>query len=54
MLRGFARHGGRIASCGTCLDARGLAPGHLIEEAVRSTMDSLAALVAEADQALTF
>lgn len=53
MPRGFAGHGGRIGCCGTCLDARGLAPGHLIE-AVPSTMDSLAAWAVEADQVLTF
>ena len=53
MLRGFARHGGRIACCGTCLDARGLAE-HLIEEAARSTMEELAAWTVEADQVLTF
>ena len=54
MLRGFARHGGEIACCGTCLDARGLTEGHLVEEARRSTMDELAAWTVEADQVLTF
>lgn len=54
MLTGFARHGGRIACCGTCLDARGLAKEHLIEEARRSSMDELAAWTVEAEQVLTF
>jgi len=54
MLRGFARHGGHIACCGTCLDARGLTKEHLIEEAPRSSMDELAAWTVEADQVLTF
>jgi uncharacterized protein involved in oxidation of intracellular sulfur len=54
MLRGFARHGGGIACCGTCLDARGLTKEHLIEEAARSTMDELASWTVEADQVLTF
>jgi len=54
MLRGFARHGGRIACCSTCLDARGLTKEHLIEEAPRSTMDELAAWTVEADQVLVF
>lgn len=54
MLQGFARHGGRIACCGTCLDARGLTTQHLIGEAARSTMDELAGWVVEADQVLTF
>jgi len=54
MLKGFARHGGTIACCGTCLDARGLTEDHLIDEAARSTMDQLAAWTVEADQVLTF
>jgi uncharacterized protein involved in oxidation of intracellular sulfur len=54
MLTGFARHGGQIACCGTCLDARGLATEHLIEDAARSTMDELAGWTVESDQVLTF
>jgi uncharacterized protein involved in oxidation of intracellular sulfur len=54
MFHGFARHGGRIACCGTCLDARGLTDRHLIDEASRSTMDELATWTVEADQVLTF
>lgn len=54
MLKSFARHGGNIACCGTCLDARGLTKERLIEEASRSNMDELAAWSVEADQVLTF
>jgi uncharacterized protein involved in oxidation of intracellular sulfur len=54
MLKGFARHGGTIACCGTCLDARGLAKEHLIDEAQRSTMDELAEWTVGADDVLTF
>jgi uncharacterized protein involved in oxidation of intracellular sulfur len=54
MLRSFAHHDGRIACCGTCLDARGLTEDHLIKEAARSTMDELAAWTVEADQVLSF
>jgi len=54
MLRTFARHGGSIACCGTCLDARGLTKEHLIEEAHRSTIDELAEWTVGADQVLTF
>jgi uncharacterized protein involved in oxidation of intracellular sulfur len=54
MLQGLVRHGGRIACCGTCLDARGLTKAHLIDEAPRSSMDELAAWTVEADQVLTF
>jgi uncharacterized protein involved in oxidation of intracellular sulfur len=54
MLKSFARHGGSIACCGTCLDARGLAKEQLIDEAGRSTIDDLAAWTVEADDVLTF
>jgi len=54
MLTGFARHGGTIACCGTCLDARGLAAENLIEEAARSTIDELAGWTVGSDQVLTF
>ncbi len=54
MLKGFLRHGGRIACCGTCLDARGLTEENLIEGAPRSTMEELAAWTVEADEVLTF
>lgn len=54
MLKGFARHGGAIACCGTCLDARGLPKERLIDEASRSSMEELAAWTVEADQVLVF
>ncbi len=54
MLEGFLRHGGQVACCGTCLDARGLTEDHLIDDARRSTMEELAAWTVEADDVLTF
>ena len=54
MLKSFARHGGNIACCGTCLDARGLTKDHLIDEAPRSNMEELAAWAVEADSVITF
>jgi uncharacterized protein involved in oxidation of intracellular sulfur len=54
MLKSFARHGGQIACCGTCLDARGLTKDHLIAEAPRSSMEELAEWTVAADQVLTF
>lgn len=54
MLKGFLRHGGRVACCGTCLDARGLAEDNLITGARRSTIEELAAWTVEADDVLTF
>jgi uncharacterized protein involved in oxidation of intracellular sulfur len=54
MLKTFARHGGQLACCGTCLDARGLTTDHLIDEATRSSMDELAAWVVDSEKVLTF
>ena len=54
MLKSLSRHGGHLACCGTCLDARGLDKERLITEANRSTIDELAAWTVEADQVLTF
>lgn len=54
MLRTIARHGGHVACCGTCLDARGLTKEHLIAEARRSSMDELATWTVAADQVVTF
>lgn len=54
MLRTIHRHGGHLACCGTCLDARGLTKDIVIEEAPRSTMEELAAWTVEADQVLVF
>jgi uncharacterized protein involved in oxidation of intracellular sulfur len=45
---------GQVLLCGTCMDARGLADGELMEGAARSTMDALAATTAAADQVLVF
>jgi uncharacterized protein involved in oxidation of intracellular sulfur len=54
MLRSLVRHGGSVACCGTCLDARGLTKEHLIEEAPRSSMEELAEWTVDADKVLTF
>lgn len=54
MLRGLVRHGGQIACCGTCLDARGLTEDNLIDDAPRSSMEELATWTVEADDVLTF
>ena len=54
MLKSIVRHGGHIACCGTCLDARGLTKEHLIDEAPRSTIEELADWTVESDQVLTF
>lgn len=55
MLRRVVLSGhGTVLLCGTCMDARGLADGDLIDGAQRSTMDALAEKTLAADKILTF
>lgn len=54
MVSAVTRHGGEVAVCGTCLDARGIGEGELMEGARRSTLEELTAWVAEAEKVLTF
>lgn len=53
MVKAIVR-GGQVLLCGTCMDARGLADGDLVEGARRSTMDELAELTLVADKVLVF
>ena len=54
MIRGALRHGAEVGCCGTCLDARGITDGMLVEGALRSDLETLADWTLEADQVLTF
>lgn len=54
MLKRVLAAKGRVLLCGTCMDARGLTDGELMEGARRSTMDELAAATTEADKVLVF
>jgi uncharacterized protein involved in oxidation of intracellular sulfur len=54
MLSSVSRRGGRVGVCGTCMDARGLGEGDLVEGARRSTMDELTSWTLEADKTLVF
>jgi uncharacterized protein involved in oxidation of intracellular sulfur len=45
---------GRVLLCGTCMDARGLSEGEMMDGARRSTMDELAAATLEAAKVLVF
>ena len=54
MLKRVIAGKGHVLLCGTCMDARGLAEGDLMEGARRSTMDELAAATAAADKTLVF
>lgn len=54
MLGAVIRHGGTVGVCGSCIDARGIAEGELLEGARRSTLDELTAWTLEAGRVLTF
>lgn len=45
---------GRVLMCGTCMEARGLADGDMLDGAERSTMDELAQAELAADKVLVF
>jgi uncharacterized protein involved in oxidation of intracellular sulfur len=54
MLRAVANKKGEIGVCGTCMDARGVAPDELTEGAKRSTLDELTEWTLWADRVLVF
>ena len=53
MIKGIGHHA-KVVLCGTCMDARGLGDGDLVEGAARGTMPQLAQLTAAADKVLVF
>lgn len=54
MLKGVRARGGEIGVCGSCMDARGLKDGELLEGASRSTMEELTDWTLWADKVLVF
>ena len=54
MLAMLAKHGGEVAVCGTCMDARGMTEANLVEGSRRGTMDILAEWTLAADKVLSF
>jgi len=54
MLGIVARRGGKIGVCGTCMNARGITDGELLEGTHRSTMVELAEWHQWADKAVSF
>ncbi len=54
MLRAVTNRGGKIAVCGTCMDARGIASDELADGTARGTLDELADWTLWADRALVF
>ncbi len=53
MLKSVLRQG-EVLVCGTCMDARGLIDGELIEGARRSTMQELSEHIINANKTLVF
>ena len=54
MLRAVTNKKGEIGVCGTCMDARGIAPDELAEGTKRSTLDELTEWTIWADKVLVF
>ena len=54
MLKRILSGGGQVLLCGTCMDARGMSDGELLDGARRSTMDELSSATVESDKVLVF
>lgn len=54
MLGAVIRAGGKVALCGTCLDARGINEAEIVQGAQRGTMNQLAEWTTTADKVLVF
>lgn len=54
MLKATVRQGAAVGVCGSCLEARAIGEGDLIEGAHRGSMEELTAWTLEADKVLTF
>jgi len=54
MIRRVLTAKGRVLMCGTCMDARGLGEGDMMEGPTRSTMDELAQATLAADKVMVF
>jgi uncharacterized protein involved in oxidation of intracellular sulfur len=53
MLKPVLRRG-RVLLCGSCMDARGLAPDEIVAGAARSSLEELTKLSLAADRVLVF
>ncbi|MHB8263627.1 MAG: DsrE/DsrF/TusD sulfur relay family protein [Acidimicrobiales bacterium] len=54
MVASVLRHGGEVGCCGTCLDARGLTEGILVDGARRSTLDEATEWTLWADKVVSY
>jgi uncharacterized protein involved in oxidation of intracellular sulfur len=51
---GVLRHGGQVACCGACLDARGLGEAPLVEGAERGTLEQCTDWTLWPDKVISF
>lgn len=54
MVHGVAHRGAAVGICGTCMDARGITEGELIDGTKRSTLDELTTWTLWAERVLVF
>jgi len=54
MILAVARHGGEVACCGTCLDARGITDEMLTKGAMRSSLEELTDWTLWADEVVSY
>jgi uncharacterized protein involved in oxidation of intracellular sulfur len=54
MLVSALRHGAQVGLCGTCMDARGIDDGEIVEGTRRSSLEELTDWTLWADQVVTF
>lgn len=54
MMKVFIRKGGKVKSCGTCMDARGIGEQQIREGVQRSNMMEFGQWTIEADKVITF
>lgn len=54
LLRLLLGHGGRVAACGTCIEARGISAGELVAGVTKSTLQELTDWVQTADRTMVF
>ncbi len=54
MLKGLAARGVKISACGTCMDARGMTDGEIIDGITRGSMEQLSDWTIWADKVLVF
>ncbi|OLZ50162.1 DsrE/DsrF/TusD sulfur relay family protein [Amycolatopsis keratiniphila] len=52
MASAFARHGGEIGCCGSCMDARGMSEDNIVDGAHRSSMKELTEWTLWADKVI--